>query len=105
MKKADAYCMLTRQDASSVQKDRNVSAFGAPPLEVLVVEDLAEQREYVARILYSAGYRVQIARGGNVARTLLGDHPPALVITDLQMPDGDGWDLLFYCQQRWPLLP
>jgi DNA-binding NtrC family response regulator len=30
---------------------------------------------------------------------------PALVICDLEMPVGSGWDLLIYCHDYWPKIP
>lgn len=105
MKEANSRGMLSRQDVSSMQKESGFRWFVAPPLEILVVDDDGEVRDAAARTLHTAGYRTLTAPGGDAAQKLLGDVPPALVLTDLWMPHGNGWDLLLHCQKRWPLMP
>ena len=97
--------MLPRQDVSAAQKESSLHNFVTPPLHVVVVDSDQELRHTIVAGLRTAGYRVQAASGANSAKALLADQPPALVLTELWMPDGNGWDLLLHCQMRWPLLP
>jgi putative two-component system response regulator len=71
---------------------------------VVVVDDEPNVREVVARVLQSAGYRVlQAASGADALELLEREHANVeLVISDLQMPEMDGAELLRRVQQRWP---
>jgi two-component system chemotaxis sensor kinase CheA len=61
---------------------------------VLVVEDSFTVRELQRSILEAAGYRVETARDGRegLAR-LLADEEIELVLTDIEMPEMDGFEL------------
>jgi two-component system chemotaxis sensor kinase CheA len=62
--------------------------------KVLVVEDSFTVRELQRSILEAAGYRVATARDGREALdTLERDDEIALVVTDLEMPEVDGFEL------------
>jgi len=63
--------------------------------KVLVVEDSFTVRELQRSILEAAGYRVVTARDGLEAlRRLEEDHEIGLVVTDIEMPELDGIELL-----------
>jgi two-component system chemotaxis sensor kinase CheA len=62
---------------------------------VLVVDDQFTVRELQRSILESAGYEVKTARDGREALATLGSDPDiAAVVTDVQMPEMDGIELL-----------
>ncbi len=61
---------------------------------VLVVDDLDEVRRVVAQEIRHLGLDVLEAGDGEAAWRLFGRHRPALVVTDLVMPNGDGLELL-----------
>ncbi len=61
---------------------------------VLVVEDDALMRSFVADVLGGEGYRVEVAADAESALGRLGREPFDLVITDLKMPGMDGLELL-----------
>jgi DNA-binding NtrC family response regulator len=62
--------------------------------KVLVVDDDDSLRRVMQLQLEEAGYDVIAAAGADQALPLLEEHTPALVITDLKMPDMSGMDLL-----------
>ncbi len=62
--------------------------------DVLVVDDDAVSRELVCRNLEKAGMRTSQARDGEDALLRLRISKPGLVITDLEMPNGSGFELL-----------
>jgi CheY-like chemotaxis protein len=62
--------------------------------EVLVVEDDGEIREVFREFLLSRGYSVRLAADGEEALSLLKDALPTVILTDLNMPKMDGWELL-----------
>ena len=75
------------------------------PPQVLVVDDAEEIRYCLTFFLRAIGYRVLEAENGQVAKVILQDRRPALLISDLEMPVCDGWDLLAYCHSQHPKLP
>ncbi|UWP78713.1 SpoIIE family protein phosphatase [Dactylosporangium fulvum] len=60
---------------------------------VLVVDDNADMRDYIRRAL-EADYRVLEATDGAVALAMCRADPPELVVTDVMMPDLDGFGLV-----------
>lgn len=73
--------------------------------QILVVDDSRDVREFLALVLRLNGCRVLTAADGNAAQKILETEYPDLVITDLEMPHGNGWDLLAYCRAQHPSLP
>ena len=61
---------------------------------VLVVDDNADLRDYIARLLTQAGCEVVTAADGQAAVALLHRSRPDLLITDVMMPRLDGFGLL-----------
>src|SRR3954453_4761912 len=70
-----------------------VGAGAAGNARVLVVDDNADMRDYISSLLASR-YRVQTAADGAIALELARREPPELVITDVMMPNLDGFGLL-----------
>jgi DNA-binding response OmpR family regulator len=66
----------------------------ATPLTVLIVEDHELTRRFLADHLCADGYEPLQAGTIAQARALIRDRAPALAVLDLQLPDGDGLDLL-----------
>jgi len=61
---------------------------------VLVVDDEQSEREALARLLSQWGYEVETASSGEEALRAVEGHNPAVVITDLVLPEMDGLKLL-----------
>ena len=60
---------------------------------ILVVEDNRTQAEYLRFILKKAGYHVNIASNGYEALDLITSQRPDIVLTDIIMPEMDGYQL------------
>ena len=63
------------------------------PIRVLVVDDVAENRHLLERLLVSEGYRVSSAADGAIALGMVDAERPDLIISDIHMPDLDGIEL------------
>ncbi len=72
-------------------------------IKILLVEDDDTLRDLLADILSFEGAEVITAASGNEAMKLLATNRPQLVISDIMMADGDGYDLLRHVQAN-PLL-
>ena len=64
----------------------------SPPL-VLIVEDSPTQAARLRRTLEANGYRTQTADNGRAALERIAQQPPDLVISDVLMPEMDGYAL------------
>ena len=60
---------------------------------VLLVDDNRDMREYVGRLL-SQRFTVRTAENGKIALEMACANPPDLVLTDVMMPEMDGFQLL-----------
>jgi signal transduction histidine kinase/ActR/RegA family two-component response regulator len=92
--------------ARAVQRDA-VPAFPAvdpPPrasagarldgVRVLVVDDEADARDLFGSILGAAGAEVDLADSAATALDILAARPPRVLVTDIEMPGRDGYELL-----------
>jgi PAS domain S-box-containing protein len=64
------------------------------PARVLVADDNADMREYLARLLRTAGYHVTMVTDGQAALAAIRVGLPDLVISDVMMPRLDGLGLV-----------
>jgi signal transduction histidine kinase/DNA-binding response OmpR family regulator len=63
-------------------------------LRVLAVDDQPDVRDLLATILQLQGAEVQVANGVAEAMKILDVWRPDVVISDIAMPDGDGYELM-----------
>lgn len=66
---------------------------GTRLMEILIVEDSPTQAERLRFILEQQGHRISLARNGKEALALIGAHRPMMVISDIIMPEMDGYEL------------
>jgi PAS domain S-box-containing protein len=78
--------MMTEQEKSTVK--------------ILVVEDSRTQAEYLQHILEHEGYRVNLAFDGNQALEQIRTDRPTIVLTDIIMPEMDGYTLCSAIKQN-----
>ncbi len=62
-------------------------------VDILVVEDSPTQAETVRYLLEQNGYRVSLAANGKEALAMLTNFSPSLVMSDIVMPEIDGYAL------------
>ncbi|MBA3596778.1 MAG: Hpt domain-containing protein [Methylibium sp.] len=74
---------------------QEIAAVAAPatPL-ILVVDDSLTVRRVTQRLLVREGYRVVLAKDGLEALERLADERPTVVLSDIEMPRMDGFDLV-----------
>ncbi len=65
-----------------------------PPKRILVADDDEITRALMKIMLSRAGFEVSFAIDGKQALELLAEAPPDLLITDVMMPNLDGFELL-----------
>lgn len=72
----------------------------ARPLNVLLVDDSASIRTELSAALRARGLNVSTAENGLMAMSAALKHEPDLVLTDVEMPEMDGWTLLRMARAR-----
>jgi len=75
------------------------------PYRILVVEDDAALREYARLMLATAGYEVLCAEDGFGGLTALKRSLPDIIISDLRMPNMNGFEFLSVVRRRFPSIP
>ncbi len=73
--------------------------------EVLVVDDEPDAREVLARLLRECGARVTAVASTGEGLEAMRVHAPDLVVSDLAMPDGDGYAFLEEVRRLGFLMP
>ncbi len=73
---------------------------GAAQGRILVVDDEADVRLLLSRVLKDSGYEVDTACDGGEALAKLAESRPDLVLLDLMMPGVDGWGVLGELQKE-----
>jgi DNA-binding response OmpR family regulator len=73
--------------------------------DILLIEDDAELRLGLRLNLERFGHRVAEAAGGRDALEFFCTSAAEVVVTDLFMPDKDGFEIITEMNRRWPNLP
>jgi len=72
---------------------------------ILIAEDNPELRRALKIGLEAKGYAVRIASNGAQALALQDAEPADVLVTDLFMPEADGFDAIRGFQERFPRTP
>jgi chemosensory pili system protein ChpA (sensor histidine kinase/response regulator) len=67
---------------------------------VVLVDDSISVRKFVGRMLEKAGYRVRLACDGLEALDIVSQGGCDLVVTDLEMPRTNGYELMLHLRQN-----
>lgn len=62
-------------------------------IEILIVEDSPTQAERLRRLIQSVRYKARVAGNGRLAMEAIREHKPHLVLSDIVMPEMDGYAL------------
>ena len=94
---ADEYLVKPVDKATllaALERRANSRPASAPARPILIVEDDAPAREFVAEMLTAKGYAVTAVADGAQARAQVAASLPELVILDLVLPEVSGFELL-----------
>jgi CheY-like chemotaxis protein len=72
-------------------------------ISILLVEDHAATARAVEKYLTLVGYRVHVAADAADARELAAKQSFDLVLCDINLPDGNGWDLMRELNRARPI--
>jgi PAS domain S-box-containing protein len=63
------------------------------PVEILIAEDSPTQAEQLKYLLEESGYAVRVAPNGRLALDMAKDRKPTLIVSDVVMPEMNGYQL------------
>ena len=72
---------------------------------VLVVDDSRVDQELASSLLEEAGHKTTLAGNGKEALACVGKEAPDLILTDLQMPEMNGLELVEAVRAQYPKIP
>jgi CheY-like chemotaxis protein len=78
----------------------NTSAVSLATIRILLVEDDADAAAFVKRLLETHGADVQVAASAQAALTALGMGSPDILISDIGLPEMDGYQLIERIRQK-----
>jgi DNA-binding NtrC family response regulator len=85
----------TKQPLSTIEEK-------TPKPSILIVDDDATVREFLAEVLLDSGFPVTEGTDGNSAMKVIEGRRVDLVITDLVMPDRDGLEIISWLKREHP---
>lgn len=83
-----------RQSTTAVQPSTNRQWIDLKGIQILVVDDMIDSQEFVAFVLEQAGAIVTPASSARAALELLAQVKPDVIISDIGMPDSNGYEML-----------
>ena len=72
----------------------NSARAGAGALRVFVIENHDDTRQTLSQLLSMLGHEVRCASSMREALAALPEAEPDVVLSDIGLPDGDGWELM-----------
>ena len=100
---------MTDEKASSRVLTQSGDAEGAgmsgDTKRILIAQDHDAARDILRALLIQAGYNVEATRNGREAREEMQQKQFDVVVTDCDMPDLNGRELLAFSRVVWPHIP
>ena len=72
---------------------------------ICIIDDDESVRQTVGRILRGAGYAVVEAKDGDVGLRTVEQAMPAMIVTDIVMPNREGIETIREAKRRFPEIP
>jgi len=72
---------------------------------ILLIDDQSAICDLLVTVLTTRGHTVRVARDGVQGLQAFATHRPDLVITDLNMPEMDGLEVIALLQREYPRVP
>jgi DNA-binding response OmpR family regulator len=72
-------------------------------LRILVVEGHSDTLQALSNLLTHFGHEVSVAQGAQTARKIIGSKEFDVVLADIALPDGSGYDLVAEAKRKRPV--
>ena len=90
------YCAEKMQMRSHAQEKP------AKPLRILLVEDHGDTLQALSRLLTHFGHKISVADGAQAALKVIDSKEFDVLLSDIGLPDGNGYDLISEAKRRRP---
>src|SRR5207237_8248275 len=80
-----------------------VSNNSGKSLRILVVEDHGDTLQALSRLLTHFGHEISVAEGAQSAQEIIDSKEFDVVLCDIALPDGNGYDLIAEAKRKRPL--
>ena len=77
-----------------------LSSHSDKPLRILLVEDHDDTRVTLSRLLTHFGHQISVAASKQVALEMIAAKNFDVVLSDIALPDGDGYDVISHAKQK-----
>ena len=88
------------QDAPAPAAPEDPQAIDLKGIRVLVVDDDADSRELMHRLLQERHAEVVLAQSGIEAMQIFDEYPPTVLVSDIGMPGMDGYELIRHIRSK-----
>ena len=80
-----------------------VSNISGKSLRILVVEDHGDTLQALSRLLTHFGHEISVAEGAQNAQEIIDSKEFDVVLCDIALPDGNGYDLIAKAKRKRPV--
>jgi CheY-like chemotaxis protein len=89
---------------AKMSKDRTTDSYSSgKSLRILVVEDHGDTLEALSRLLTHFGHEISVADDAQSARKIIGSKEFDVVLCDIALPDGSGYDVIAEVKRTRPV--
>jgi DNA-binding response OmpR family regulator len=94
-----AFSRTTRK----MSDDRTKDSYSRKSLRILVVEDHGDTLQALSNLLTHFGHKISVADDAESARKIIGSTEFDVVLADIGLPDGSGYDLVAEAKRKRPV--
>ncbi len=95
-------CTGSRATAT-MNEDRTRDSYSGKSLRILVVEDHDDTLQALSRLLTHFGHEISVADDAESARKIIRSKEFDVVLADIALPDGSGYDLVAEAKRKRPV--
>ena len=86
-----------------MSEERSRAEYSGKSLRILVVEDHSDTLEALSRLLDHFGHEISTAEDAQSARDMINSKEFDVILCDIALPDGSGYDLIAEAKRKRPL--
>ena len=86
-----------------MSEERSRAEYSGKSLRILVVEDHSDTLEALSRLLDHFGHEISAAEDAQSARDMINSKEFDVILCDIALPDGNGYDLIAEAKRKRPL--
>jgi len=89
---------------TKMSKDRTTDSYSSgKSLRILVVEDHGDTLQALSKLLTHFGHEISVADDAQSARKIIGSKEFDVVLCDIALPDGSGYDVIAEVKRKRPV--